>query len=228
MLIIQPLNQSDKSKFPLSPRPTTSSPPSLVFLLPHTCHGDPSPGAGTRCSGSSLRALGGCLCFHRYTGVLASRCHIQGLQQRLQNCSQLKKKKSKICQLYGKNNLFFFLYFFYYTTSYSTAHFQTNPVCLTRSSRALWNENSRCCFKTAPNLQQSLPLEILNGYGKEISHQGLCKLKLWEWQKEVTTESIRTRPEAPAEEQDLGGDWLATSQLGTFIIAAKMTLGAWD
>lgn len=111
MLTIQRLNQSDKSKFSLSPRSTTSSPPSLVFLLPHTCHGDPSPGAGTRCSGSSLRALGGCLCFHRYTGVSASRCHIQGLQQRLQNCSQLKKK-IKLPAIWKKTFFFFLLYYF--------------------------------------------------------------------------------------------------------------------
>lgn len=31
MLIIHQLNQSDKSKLSLSPRPTTSSPPSLYF-----------------------------------------------------------------------------------------------------------------------------------------------------------------------------------------------------
>lgn len=61
------------------------------------------------------------------------------------------------------------LFFFYYSTSYSIEHFWTNTVCFTRSHRALRNENPRCCFETAPNLQQSLPLEILSGYGKEIS-----------------------------------------------------------
>lgn len=176
MLIIQQLNQPDKSKCSLSPRPTTSSPPSLVFLLPHTCHGDPSPGAVTRCSGSSPRALGGCLCFHRYTGVSASRCHIQGLWQRLQNCSQLKTEKKSLPDRWGGHPpppflVFLWVFFLNYSTSHSTEHFYTKTVCFTRSQRALRNGNPRWCFETPPDLQQLLPLEILNGYGKEISYQ---------------------------------------------------------
>lgn len=48
--------------------------------IPHTCHGGQSPAGGTRCSGSSQHAPGGCWCSHRYTDASTSTCHIQGLQ----------------------------------------------------------------------------------------------------------------------------------------------------
>lgn len=48
--------------------------------IPHTCHGVQSPADGTRCSGSSQHALGGCWCSHRCTDASTSMCHTQGLQ----------------------------------------------------------------------------------------------------------------------------------------------------
>lgn len=156
-----------------NPRAVSCSPlnlPPPVLGLPHTCHGDPSPAAGTRCSGSSPRARGGCLCFHRYTDVSASRCRRQGLQQRLQNCSQWKEL---LCQMYEKIHVSIF----------GLAHFtlkrtfiDKGSVCFTRNHRALRNDSPRhgemrwaAALNTEPDLQRSLPLEILNRYRQELS-----------------------------------------------------------
>lgn len=133
--------------------------PLLVLVLPRTCHGDLSPAAGTRCSGSSPRALGGCLCFHRYTDVSASRCHRQGLQQKLQNYSKWMKL---FCQIYGRKKSLFF-------SPSGVQHFAFSSILtrLTRSHRALRDDSPRCqerrwaaALKQNPSLQQPHPLEI--------------------------------------------------------------------
>lgn len=49
--------------------------------LPRICPGGLSPAGGTRCSGSSRRARGGCCCSRRCTGASASACHTRGLGQ---------------------------------------------------------------------------------------------------------------------------------------------------
>lgn len=51
-----------------------------VEPIPHTCHGGQSPAGGTRCSGSSQHAPGGCWYSHRCTDASTSACHTQGLQ----------------------------------------------------------------------------------------------------------------------------------------------------
>lgn len=71
-------------KGPASPQVTPHT-PWLVTparpASPHICLAGRSPAAATRCSGCARRALGGCWCSRRCTGVSASECRTRGLQR---------------------------------------------------------------------------------------------------------------------------------------------------